>query len=166
MIYLTVKIRFGDHEIARHGNNRNIRYLELIWEHLNNSIPQSILLNENIKNDDSIIKITHTHILAYTRIEKLYNIILYYYVIFEFFVPTCMQYNKNVYKKHTFNFSVIFSYFSFLLEIPSHTRKPLYLILGTLFFEWAKSALSIKFGGKSWYISHKIDTKIGIKIVT
>ena len=38
-----------------------------------------ILLNtieRNIKNNDSIVKITHTYILTYTHIEKLYN----YYV--------------------------------------------------------------------------------------
>jgi len=81
MICLTVKIRFGDHETARHGS-RNMKYSRhflAIWEHLNDSISQSIL-NEMLKMMILLLRLfTHTHIyiLIYTHTSKKYIIIMY-----------------------------------------------------------------------------------------
>ena len=73
MICLTIKIRFGDHEIAKHGS-RNMRYLFLANMRASKQFKyySKYTIERNIKNDDFIVKITHTH----THIEKLYN----YYV--------------------------------------------------------------------------------------
>jgi len=44
------------------------------------------VIERNIKNDDSIVKIIHTHIHTYAHIKKLYILC----ITFKFFVPTCM----------------------------------------------------------------------------
>jgi len=78
MICLIVKIRFGDHEIAKHGS-RNMRYLFLANMRASkqfNSITQSILLNEILKMMILLLRLLthlHTYTLTYTHIEKLYN---------------------------------------------------------------------------------------------
>jgi len=70
MICLTVKIRFGNHETVRHGSRKILRIF-LIWEHKQFNISKHII-EQNIKNDDSIVKITHIHIPTHTH-KKLHN---------------------------------------------------------------------------------------------
>ena len=70
MICLTVKIRFSNHETARHGS-RNMRYSRyMIPSYMRVSKRFNIskhIIERNVKNDDSIVKITHIHIHIYSH---------------------------------------------------------------------------------------------------